>query len=219
MAAAAHLMAQAGARRIRILESPWLTAERWRNTCCEANWDPRLILDAAPIVEFENTNYLGHGKKYSRLKVPFGGYIYPAFDLNHSYEDCDVFVSIAKMKEHATAGVTLSMKNCFGITPAPSTGRARAWTSLRSRRRAAAPWCTPASASPPRARRRKRTPTPRAQDTYRVPRTVVDLISARPIHLAIVDGIKTMTGGEGPWIREQLTAVSPGSADSRHAIR
>ena len=29
-----------------------------------------------------------------------------------------VFVSIAKMKEHATAGVTLSMKNCFGITPA-----------------------------------------------------------------------------------------------------
>jgi len=51
--------------------------------------------------------------------------------------------------------------------------------------------------------------TPR-QETYRVPRTVVDLISARPIQLAIVEGIKTMTGGEGPWIRDQLTAVSPG---------
>ena len=43
--------------------------------------------------------------------------MFPAFDLNHSYEDCDVFVSIAKMKEHATAGITLSMKNCFGLTP------------------------------------------------------------------------------------------------------
>jgi hypothetical protein len=29
--------------------------------------------------------------------VPYGGYVFPAFDLNHSYEDCDVFVSLAKM--------------------------------------------------------------------------------------------------------------------------
>jgi arylsulfatase len=28
-----------------------------------------------------------------------------------------VFVSLAKMKDHANAGVTLAMKNCFGITP------------------------------------------------------------------------------------------------------
>jgi uncharacterized protein (DUF362 family) len=43
-----------------------------------------------------------------------------------------------------------------------------------------------------------------------VPRTVVDLISARPIHLAIVEGVKTMTGGEGPWIREDLQPAAPG---------
>ena len=43
--------------------------------------------------------------------------MFKAFDLNHSYEDCDVFVSMAKMKDHVTAGITLSMKNCFGITP------------------------------------------------------------------------------------------------------
>ena len=83
----------------------------------EANWDPSMILNAAKLVEFENTNYLGNGKQYSRFKVPNGGHMFPAYDLNHSYADCDVFVSIAKMKEHATAGVTLSMKNCFGITP------------------------------------------------------------------------------------------------------
>jgi uncharacterized protein (DUF362 family) len=38
----------------------------------------------------------------------------------------------------------------------------------------------------------------------------VDLISARPIHLAIVEGVKTMTGGEGPWIREDLQPAAPG---------
>ena len=43
-----------------------------------------------------------------------------------------------------------------------------------------------------------------------MPRTVVDLISARPIHLAIVEGVKTMTGGEGPWIREDLQPAAPG---------
>jgi len=42
-----------------------------------------------------------------------------------------------------------------------------------------------------------------------VPRTVVDLISARPIDLAIVEGIKTMAGGEGPWVRG-CKAVEPG---------
>ncbi len=39
------------------------------------------------------------------------------FELNHSYADTDVFISIAKLKNHKTAGVTLSMKNLFGITP------------------------------------------------------------------------------------------------------
>jgi hypothetical protein len=28
-----------------------------------------------------------------------------------SYEDCDVFLSLAKLKEHTTAGITLRMKN------------------------------------------------------------------------------------------------------------
>src|ERR1019366_6372515 len=45
---------------------------------------------------------------------------------------------------------------------------------------------------------------------YRVPRIVTDLVSARPIHLAINDGVRTMTGGEGPWIREAEKVVNPG---------
>ena len=48
--------------------------------------------------------------------------MFPAYDLNHAYQDTDVFVSMAKLKNHATCGVTLSMKNCFGITPASIYG-------------------------------------------------------------------------------------------------
>jgi uncharacterized protein (DUF362 family) len=210
IAAAVHLMGKAGARRIRILESPWSTAMPVEEYVLQANWEPRDILSAAANVEFENTNYLGKGKKYSRMVVPQGGLMFPAFDLNHSYEDCDVFVSIAKMKEHATAGITLSMKNCFGLTPCtiygtgagvdeptliPKGGRNLIHAGNRQ----------PSKSAPP-----ERDPSTPRQDTWRVPRTVVDLISARPIHLAIVEGIKTMTGGEGPWVAGDLKAVAPG---------
>ena len=65
------------------------------------------LASAATKVEFENTNFLGYGKEYARFMVPGGGLMYAGFDLNHSYRDTDVFVSLAKLKEHRTAGVTL----------------------------------------------------------------------------------------------------------------
>ncbi|MEN6605757.1 MAG: DUF362 domain-containing protein, partial [Bryobacteraceae bacterium] len=117
VAAVVHLLGKAGARRIRLLESPWASAESLEEFMLRAGWEPREFLSAASGVEFENTNWLGKAKKYSRLPVPGGGYTFPAFDLNHSYADCDVFVSLTKLKEHATTGITLAMKNSFGITP------------------------------------------------------------------------------------------------------
>jgi len=98
IAATVHLMGRAGARRIRILESPWSTADSIEEYILQANWEPRDILNAAPNVEFENTNWLGRAKKYSRFVTPHGGHIFKGFDLNHSYYDCDVFVSIGKLK-------------------------------------------------------------------------------------------------------------------------
>jgi uncharacterized protein (DUF362 family) len=116
--ATAHLMGRAGARRIRFVESAWATAGPLEEYLLDSGWNVRQLLAAAPGVEFENTNALGNGKKYARFKVPGGGYLFPAYDLNHAYEDTDVFVSMAKLKNHATCGVTLSMKNCFGMLPA-----------------------------------------------------------------------------------------------------
>jgi uncharacterized protein (DUF362 family) len=197
--ATVHLLAKAGAYRIRLLESPWSTAEPLEEFMLQANWEPRDFLSAASRVEFENTNYLGFGKKYSRFMVPGGGLMYQGYDLNHSYEDCDVFVSLAKLKEHLTTGVTLTMKNCFGITPCtiygegspegepgrvPKGGRDPFHSGNR----------LPSKSAPPAV-----DPSGSKEEGYRVPRVVADLVAARPVHLAIIDGIHTMTRCEGPW--------------------
>lgn len=208
--ATVHLLHRAGARRVRILECPWSTAEPLEELMLAAGWEPNDILNAGGQVEFENTNYLGRAKRYHRLTPANGGHLFKEYWLNHSYEDCDVFVSIAKMKEHATAGITLSMKNLFGITPCtiygdgagegeplqvPQGGRGRVFHNGQRQ---------PANIS---VAENDRT-SPR-DGGYRVPRAVADLVSARPIHLAVVEGIATMAGGEGPWIARSI-AVTPG---------
>jgi uncharacterized protein (DUF362 family) len=210
IAAAAHLMGKAGARRVRLLESPWATADPVEEYLISANIEPRDILGAAPNIEFENTNYLGQGRRYSRLKVPHGGLVWPAFDLNHSYADCDVFVSIAKMKEHATAGVTLSMKNCFGLTPCTIYGGGAGVDEPSLLPKGGRSLIHSGDRGPSKSAPQELDPKSPRDDKWRVPRTVVDLISARPVHLAIVEGIRTMTGGEGPWIRGELLNVEPG---------
>jgi uncharacterized protein (DUF362 family) len=65
--ATVHLLGNAGARRIRVVEGPWSSAETLQEVMLSMNWQPQDILNAASNVEFENTNYLGQGKKYSRF--------------------------------------------------------------------------------------------------------------------------------------------------------
>jgi uncharacterized protein (DUF362 family) len=210
IAAAVYLMAKAGARRIRVLESPWSSADALEETMLQANWAPRDLLNAAPHVEFENTNYLGRGKLYSRFTVPFGGYLYPAYDLNHSYTDCDVFVSLAKMKEHENTGITLSMKNCFGITPCSIYGANAGVDEPNENPKGGRSLIHSGNRQPSKSAPSEKDPSSPRKAGYRVPRAVVDLVSSRRIDLAIVDGIKTMAGGEGPWARGRLAAVHPG---------
>ena len=120
--AMARVLNTAGARRIRFVESAWASGGPLEEYMLDSGWNARALLNLAPGVEVENTNNLGKGKKYSRFKVPGGGYIYPAYDLNHAFEDTDVFMSMAKLKNHETCGVTLSLKNCFGNSPASIYG-------------------------------------------------------------------------------------------------
>jgi uncharacterized protein (DUF362 family) len=48
--------------------------------------------------------------------------------------------------------------------------------------------------------------------TWRVPRIIVDEIAARPIDISVIDGITSMSGGEGPWCADAgpLKFTNPG---------
>jgi uncharacterized protein (DUF362 family) len=202
LGAAAFLMGKAGAKRIRFVESAWATSGPLEEVMLDSGWNVRTLQSAAPGVEFENTNALGKGKTYSRFKVPGTPYMYPAYDLNHAYEDTDVYVSMAKLKNHATCGITLSLKNVFGTIPAsiygddagadrpnenPTSGRVRVGHEGKRQPSKSAPQELHFGAN--------------HDPGYRVPHIVADLAAARPIHLAIIDGVESVAGGEGPWVR------------------
>jgi len=208
--AMAHLLGRAGARRIRFVESCWATSGPLEEYLLDSGWNVRTLAGAAPNVEFENTNALGKGKRYARLKVPGGGLIFPAYDVNHSYQDTDVLVSMAKLKNHETCGVTLAMKNMFGITPASiygddagrdepneSPGKGRSETCHLGKRQ-------PAKSAPPEL-----DPKSSRDPGHRMPRITAELNAARPIDIAFIDGIETLAGGEGPW-NKGVRPVKPG---------
>ena len=211
ISAAVHLMGRAGARRIRVLESPMATADAIEEYIIQAGWEPRDILGAAPNVEFENTNFIGNKqKKYSRFTVPNGGLLFPAYDLNHAYEDCDAFVTLTKMKEHATAGITLSMKNSFGIMPSSIYGSGAGKDEPDEMPKTSRGMVHAGNTQPAKGSPTEKDPKSPRDAGYRVPRAVVDLVAARPIDLAVVESVKTISGGEGPWVREAMALIQPG---------
>lgn len=205
-----HLLDRAGATRIRLVEGAYATKAPLDEFMLDAGWNVRALRSAAKKVEFENTNVLGQGKAYHRITVPGGGIIFPAYDVNHSYVDTDVFVSMAKLKNHATCGLTLTTKNLFGMTPisiygddagidepneSPTAGRGKVGheaTRQPSR-------CSPAELDPQSPR----------ESTWRMPRIAAELSAARPIDIAFIDGIQTIAGGEGPWVGG-VVPVTPG---------
>jgi len=124
---------------------------------------------------------------FLHFPVPGGGTVYPDYILNPLLQDVDVFMSIAKMKCHFVAGVTHSLKNLFGLVPA----RFYRLSDNHSHR---SEFHGPTNET--------------AGD--RVPKIIVDLNKSRPIHFALVDGVLTTDGGEGPWIGS-FGAVQPGA--------
>jgi uncharacterized protein (DUF362 family) len=118
--------------------------------------------------------------------APYGAFIdkavgdkssnYTSFKMNQILNDINVYVSIPKMKQHYEAGVTCSLKNQVGIVPrqlyAIPTDRGR------------------------RAALHNSTGGP--SNSY-LPHSICDLNLARPVHLAVIDGVKNARGGEGTW--------------------
>jgi len=196
VAALCAALDRAGARRIAIVEA-WYHREPVETVLTNAGWDLKAIQAAGGHkVVFENTKNRGSWSRYSRLKVPWGGYLFPAFELNGWYDKTDVFVSLGKMKDHATAGVTMTVKNLFGITPtalygddAPNEDSVQARGAPLHANQRPLPAGVPAQlgANPPN------------DAGVRVPRIVADLLGARPVDLALIDGVETIRRGEGFW--------------------
>ena len=212
-----HLLDRAGARRIRVVEGAWAWPASLEEFMLKAGWDPDLVLGAAPRVELINTNMPYKGKKpYTRFQVPRGGHLFPAFDLSTAYAESDVLVSMAKIKEHATAGVTLSIKNLFGISPTTIYG-----DKVPLDEPAPIPYAGrgeighAGSRQPPKSSPPEKDPTSPRDGGYRIPRFIADLAAAAPVSLAILEGIETIAGAELPRRREYASRQS-GSAGGRY---
>jgi uncharacterized protein (DUF362 family) len=115
VSALVSLLFQAGAVRVRLVEST-NSLEPLEKSLTRLKWDLKTLTSLGKV-EYENTRGRGSSKSYATLKVPGQGLLFSHFDLNRAYEDTDVFVSLAKMKNHSVCGITLAMKNLFGVTP------------------------------------------------------------------------------------------------------
>jgi len=123
---------------------------------------------------------------FVNVKVPGGGEMYQDYIFNPILQDVDAFMSVSKMKCHWVAGVTHTLKNLFGLVPARFY-RLSEQDSCRSEFHG---------------------PSDKTAG-QRVPRIIVELNQARPIDFALVDGVLTTEGGEGPWI-QTFGPIAPG---------
>jgi len=122
---------------------------------------------------------------FAVVRVGPGWFIYQQFTMNRLLQEVNTFISVAKLKAHCRCGVTLAMKNLVGLVPTAAY------------RLSASDWWRSAlhGANNDQAR-------------TRLPRVVVDLNRARPIHLALIDGIRSGDAGEVP--RGAFAPLAPG---------
>jgi uncharacterized protein (DUF362 family) len=120
------------------------------------------------------------------VAVPGGGEMYETYIFNPILQEIDVFMSAAKMKCHWVAGVTHALKNLFGLVPAR-------FYQLNPQHSHRSEFHGPSDKTA----------------GQRVPQIITELNRSRPVHFALIDGIKTTEGGEGPWI-QTFGPIAPG---------
>lgn len=187
-----------GAKRIVVLENYY-----WKKPpeqiLGELGWDIGAVKSAGGHkVLFEDTRNLGSFKNYARFMVPWGGYVFPGFEVNARFEKTDVLISLAKLKQHACAGVTGAVKNFFGITPSALYGDDGPGEGALMHR---ARMFHGGKGKPPAGVPQEVDHAIPAKGNFRVPNITADIFGARPSDLNIVEGIRSISGGEGHWNR------------------
>jgi len=208
VATTVHLLAKAGAKRVRLIES-FFPARQDPALWARYGLDVNAINNLGTQVEWENVQNLGNYKQYVRLKVPWGGNMYPAYTINKAFTECDVYASLSKLKNHWIAGVTMSMKNNFGNTPCSLYGSDCGASGNEEPTKERGDVLHAGTTKAPSGVDAELHPDSPRDPGYRVPRILVDQVGIRPIDLAIVDGVETVRGGEGPWLRG-LERMTPG---------
>jgi uncharacterized protein (DUF362 family) len=106
---AAEAFLSLGAARVVVAEGPGHITDTLR-VLDESGLEEILWEDRIPFIDlnYENSFTVTNAGGNSRLK---------SVTLPVCLKDCDVIVSMAKLKTHHWAGVTLSMKNLFGLMP------------------------------------------------------------------------------------------------------
>lgn len=171
-----ELLHDAGAKDVYIVEAAY-EPESWTqygyaDMAKSVNASIVDLTNAAPYKDFVET---------TSSTNPF---VYEKFKFNPILNEIDAFVSISKMKCHATAGVTHTMKNLFGLVPYRFY-TVNAGDTYRSGFHGEA-----------------------SQTPKRLPGVINDLNRARKVNLSIIDGVWTTEGGEGPWITT-LNPIKP----------
>lgn len=161
-------------------------------------------------VRFENTRNLGHYKSYDMVKVPGGGHLADAWEVNKTYTETDVLVSIAKLKSHVSGGVTLGMKNLYGVPPSSLYGDDlgdepdEKATGYRGRT------MHECSREPLTSSRTFTGRSKLGEHGFNVPRLICDLNAAFPIQLTVIDGISAIQNAEGWWLGSIVTLAHAG---------
>jgi uncharacterized protein (DUF362 family) len=171
-----ELLLDAGARELLIVEALFT-----KDSYALFGYDEVATALNATLIDLNDPDPYND---FAIAPVGEGWFIYESFALNHILEEVDAFISVAKMKCHSDAGVTIAMKNLVGLVPVEHY-RLETDHWWRSALHGAS-----------------------HETQARLPRVILDLNRARSIHLALVDGIKTAEGGEVP--RGSFNPVEPG---------
>ena len=79
-----------------------------------------------PILKEFDVEYVnGNVGDVHMVRVPGGGSMFNQYPLHERAVSADAFISVAKLKNHAFMGVTMCLKNLFGLTPTQPLGRPR----------------------------------------------------------------------------------------------
>lgn len=89
-------------------------------------WTLEQTTSLAPVLREFGVEYIdGHADPIRWYDVPGGGLMFARYPLAQRIVEADARISVQKMKNHSFMGVTLCLKNLFGLMPVGPHGRPR----------------------------------------------------------------------------------------------